>query len=444
MIGLLFLLLVLLMSAAQVAASIWIACSLLLFLICLFLNAEPTRTFTNNDARIWEWNERERSPLTFGMLVLQQLAACGCGGLNALSAYRTCVYLDQTHPESWENVWCIGHLLMYFVVFVCWDVALVPIAVARAALHSPMQECILLCAPARCSWWEIGLGMLACFVLAFYCMIHKRNFPENPWSIAMAMALAGAWVGPIVCALLKTIRAGEVDADAEILIRLLPRQPLLMNPWHLRYCQDSVARCFRDGRDITTKLPSYSVIACYHNGILFTLNNRTLYSALHNGIVEIAVLIVKKPFDWDRRFSAKPQYTSVRVRTNRHDESDHYIAHDEYYSAAALVALQLPAAAFPGAEPSGPTGLLVLEVDRLINSKNRDNQESLTNLLKKYCPQLHLEEVDGERSYARVRLRMEDEALVREVIKAIGKERGKRGMSIRVVEGSRIFESPRF
>lgn len=444
MIGLLFLLVVILMSAEKVALPTWIACALLLFLICLFLNAEPrpTRNCTNNDGRIREWNGRERAPLTFEMLVLQQLAACGCcgqlgargccGRLNALSAYRSLLYLDQTHSE-WEQLLCIGHLLMYFVVFLFWDIALVPIAVARAALKSPMPESIVVCAPARCSWWEIGLGMLACFVLAFSLMIQITPFPKNPWSIAMAMALAGAWVGPILCALLKSLGVGE--SDAEMLLRLLPRQPFLMSPLHLRYCQDSVAGCFRDGRDITTRLRSYNAIACYHEGILFSLNNRTLYSALHNGIEEIAVLIVKKPFDWDRRFTAKPPYRSVRVRENRHDESDHYVAH----------ALPLPAAAFPGAEPSGPTGLMVLEVDKLINRKHRDNQESsLTNLLKKYCPQLHLEEVDGERSYARVRIRMEDEALIREVLKAIGRERGKRGMSIRVVPGSRIFESPRF
>ena len=442
MIGFLFLLAVIVMSAAQVALPTWIACSLLLLLICLFLNAEPTRFFTNDDGRMREWNGRERAPLTFGMLFLQQLAACGfcgqlgargcCGHLNALSAYKSCLYLDQTHSE-WEQFLCIGHLLMYFVLFLFWDIALVPIAVARAALQSPMLECILLCAPARCSWWEIGLGMLACFVLAFYGMIQNTPLPKNPWSIAMGMALVGAWVGPILCALLKSLGVGE--SDPEMFLRLLPFQPWLMSPLNLGYCQDSVAACFRDGQDIRNRLRSYSVIACYHDGILLSLNNRTLYSALYNGIEEIAVVIVKKPFDWDQRFSAKPPYTFVRVRTNRHDESGHYIAH----------ALPLPAAAFPGAEPSGPTGLMVLEVDRLINSKNRDNQESsLKNLLKKYCPQLHLEEVDGERSYARVRIRMEDEALIREVLKAIGKERRKHGMSIRVVEGSRIFESPRF
>ena len=50
----------------------------------------------NNDARIREWNGRERAPLTFRMLVLQQLAACGCGGLDALSAHRSFFNLDQT------------------------------------------------------------------------------------------------------------------------------------------------------------------------------------------------------------------------------------------------------------------------------------------------------------------------------------------------------------
>ena len=438
------------MSAAQVALPTWIACYLLLFLICLFLNAETTRNFSNDDGGIQEWNGsgRERAPLTFRMLVLQQLAACGCGGLNILNALWMW-YLDQTH-SAWEKVCCVGHLLMYFVVFVCLDVILVPIAVATAALHSPMWQCILLCAPARCSWWEMGLGMLACFVLAFYWMSQHPPLPENPWSIAMATALSGAWVGPVVCALLKNICAGEFD-DAAMLRRLLPGQPWLMSPLHLSYCQASVKGWFRDGQGITTKLHSYNVIACYHDGILFTLNNRTLYSALHNEIEEIAVLIVKKPLDWDRRFTAKPPYTFVHVRTNRHDETLCEMLEDSNWCGAVVGAvvgpvdgIQLPAAAFPGAEPSGPPGLVVLEVDRLINSKNRDNQESsLTNLLKEYCPKLHLEEVDGERSYARVRIRMEDEALVREVIKAIGRERGKRGMSIRVVQGSQIFESPR-
>lgn len=439
MIGLLFLLVVILMSAAQVALPTWIACSLLLFLICLFLNAEPTRNCIYNDGRIGEWNGRERVPLTFGMLVLQQLAACGCGGLNALSAYKRFLYLGQTDSEL-EKVWCIGHLLMYFVVFVCWDIALVPIAVARAALHSPMWQCIFLCAPARCSWWEIGLGMPACGGLALSGMSQNPppNFTPLPWknplSVAMVVTLAGAWAGPIVCACFKTMCAGEVDDNTAVLRRLLPLQPWLMSPCHLGYCQDSVATCFRDGRDITTRLSSYSVIACYdydHDGVLLALNNRTLYSALYNGIEEIAVVIVKKPSDWDRRFTAEPPYAFVHVRPR--------------ITPHALSALELPAAVFPGAEPSGPTGLMVLEVDKLINRRNRDNQESsLTNLLKKYCPQLHLEEVDGERSYARVRIRMEDEALIREVLKAIGRERGKRGMSIRVVKGSQIFESPRF
>ena len=457
MIGLLFLLHVLLMSAAQIELPTWIACYLLLLLICLFLNAEPTRNFTNNDGRMREWDERQRGdPLTFGMLVWQQLAACGCRGLNALSA-SSFLYLDQT--LSWEKVLRIGRSLMYFLVFVCLDVALVPIAVAITALDSPMWQCILLCAPARCSWWEIGLGMLACTVLNVSWMCQHPPIPKNPWSIAMVTALSGAWVGPVVCALLKNIRAGEFDSAA-MLRRLLPPQPWLISPLHLSFCQSSVKRCFRDGRDITTKLHSYNVIVCYHDGILFTLNNRTLYSALYNEIEEIAVLIVKKPLDWDRRpnrrFTAKPPYTFVHVRTE-HDEMLYKIQkmiEDEdpgpYFSQPRLsggLGVVIPALAFPGAEPSGPTGsgLVVLEVDNLINSKNRDNQESsLTNLLKKYCPQLHLEEVDGERSYARVRIRMEDEALIREVLKAIGRERGKRGMSIRVVPGSQIFESPRF
>lgn len=434
MIGLLLSLVVLSMSVDQFAEKTFIACYLSLFPICLFLPAQPTRLCTKNDGCVEEWNAEGARSMTFEILVSQQLAAWkqladarGFGGLNIENAPR----IHQTH-SAWERFLCIGLFLIYFVDFYFgiwfWEVALPPLAGVRAALQSPVPECILLCAPARFLWWEIGPGMLACFVLAFSSMIQITPFPKNPWPIAMAMALIGAWVVPILSALLKSLGAGE--SAAEMWLHLLPHQPWLMSPLHLGYCQDSVAGCFRDGRDITTRLRSYSVIACYHDGILLSLNNRTLYSALYNGIEEIAVVIVKKPFDWDRRFTAKPPYTRVR-----HDESEHYVAH----------ALSLPAAAFPGAEPSGPTGSMVLEVDRLINIKNRDNQESsLTNLLKKYCAQLHLEEVDGERSYARVRIRMEDEALIRGVLKAIGKERGKHGMSIRVVEGSRIFESPRF
>lgn len=204
-----------------------------------------------------------------------------------------------------------------------------------------------------------------------------------------------------------------------------------LSPHQLRYSQDSIANRFQSGQAVTERLPEYTVCACFQTvgsddeGLpetyLFTLNNRTLFSAIYNDVQEIHVFIVQTD-DWDGRFTGQRPWTLIRVRQPRG---------------------QLEVIAIPEAmRAPAPRGHVVIEVDRIINRRPGQEETLFSSLSARLSPYLgsQVEEEQGERSYARVRIQMEYENAVREEIKKIGHERGKR-VNIKTV--SRVFESPR-
>lgn len=83
-------------------------------------------------------------------------------------------------------------------------------------------------------------------------------------------------------------------------------------------------------------------------------------------------------------------------------------------------------------------GWIVLEVNNLINKK----RESLFQLLRERLPRLDLQECEGPRQFARVRVRIDQEAEVRREIDDLRKARGKR-VDVKEIVEQRAFESPR-
>jgi len=130
----------------------------------------------------------------------------------------------------------------------------------------------------------------------------------------------------------------------------------------------------------------------------------------------------------------------VAVLFVRSDEFLEQSAEVELESAVGAIEITIPAAAFPTQGPQA-SGHVVLEVGGLIRTQ-RGQRETLVDLIREINPGLIVSEAEGPRSYARVRVRIEDEEVTRELIKAIGRQRGRRP-NIKVVPGSRTFESPR-
>lgn len=252
------------------------------------------------------------------------------------------------------------------------------------------------------------------------------------------------------------------DGD-EILRRLIP-SPRRMFCSHLRYCQDSISARFSNGASVYSRdqseLPfaTHTIAACFHHHRLFALNSRTLFNAKHMGIESIIVYIVDKPLDWSTRFTARKPYTAIRVRGERIHQFEHVVrnwALDIYSDSMTAIgrgldsemeamvqeqAVVIPADAFPTHE-ARPIGDVVLEVSNFINTR-AGAEENITSIVLARCPNLQVQAYAGDRSYARLRVALEDEAATRNVIKAIAKEQGKK-ISIREVRGTRRFNSPR-
>jgi len=89
-----------------------------------------------------------------------------------------------------------------------------------------------------------------------------------------------------------------------------------------------------------------------------------------------------------------------------------------------------------------PQGSVVLECQRLIAARS-NNSETLLTLLQDYSRFLNIEAYEGERSYARVRVSLQHENIVRSIIKGIAKERGKKRVTVRRIQGTLTFDSPR-
>lgn len=357
-------------------------------------------------------------------LVFSEWEACCPASFYLLQ----CIFQSQErYGEELGAVLAIISVMGFLAVIVLWDLALLPIALSRALLRSVDHPvCMIICAPAYYTWPWVPRGMTAGFVLCL--MLGSSGSAVELLHFLFPAAVAGAWPGALLGAFVEFCG----DAGESFVVYLLPKQPLLLSPYQLLYSQDSIAAVFQDGQPVTQDRGGlYCICACFHNDRLFTLNNRTLYSAACNGRL-LKVTVVEKPSTWSQRFTGHFPWTSVRVRGTMASG---------LMAAAERQALILPAAAFPQDVPRAQ-GHVTLEVDRLIKA-TRPQVETLAQLMRNRCSNLYIESVDGDRSYARVRIKIADEDIVRAVIKAIGRERGKRGINIKVVPESRIFESPR-
>lgn len=101
--------------------------------------------------------------------------------------------------------------------------------------------------------------------------------------------------------------------------------------------------------------------------------------------------------------------------------------------------MRIPHEAF-GCDNDIVSGSVVLMVDRLVGFRER-----LVDIIRQKFPnlQVHDPPVNVKRPYACVRVPLKNEATLREGIKEIGRERGTRGVSIKVVPGTLLFDSPR-
>lgn len=208
------------------------------------------------------------------------------------------------------------------------------------------------------------------------------------------------------------------------------------DPHNLKFCQDSISRCFQDGTSVFDfRKGTAKILACFHrehDGTrLFALNNRTLFNVIHRSVGEVFVSIVDKPDDWPRRFTGSRPWMCVKVRGLT------FIPQVGY---AEPQALRIPASAFPGGGHRSIC-LVVLEARNLVNPK----KDTLRGLLKEMSSDLDARAVDGPRAFARVRVNEDDVPLVRSMVKAIAERNGKNVRTVDCVEiqGMRLYESPR-
>lgn len=300
---------------------------------------------------------------------------------------------QERYGEELGAVFAIISGIGFLAVIVLWDLALLPIALSRALLRSvDHPACMIICAPAYYTWPWVPIGMAAGFALCL--MLGVSGSAVELLHFLFPAAVAGAWPGALLGAFVEFC----VDAGESFLVYLLPKEPLLLSPHQLLYSQDSIAAVFQDGQPVTQDRGGlYCICACFHNDRLFTLNNRTLYSAACNRRL-LKVTVVEKPSTWSQRFTGHFPWTTVRVRGRTASGVP---------VAAELHALRVPAAAFPQDVPRAQ-GHVTLEVNRLIKA-TRPQVETLAQLICNRCPNLYIESVDGDRSYARVRIKMADE-----------------------------------
>ena len=98
-----------------------------------------------------------------------------------------------------------------------------------------------------------------------------------------------------------------------------------MNPRDIKYCQDSIARRFRDGRLISSTMQGLRsgvirpndippIIAYMDNGLVFTSSNRRLWCFKQAGVTSIGVCIVPKSTILLWKMTTKNFGDGIRVR----------------------------------------------------------------------------------------------------------------------------------
>jgi len=152
---------------------------------------------------------------------------------------------------------------------------------------------------------------------------------------------------------------------------------------------------------------------------VYALNNRTLFNVAYNGVKKVRVLIVDPPSDWNVRFTGAHCGYCIELKAH-------------------LEAVVIPLSSLCSNEPRGRC-FVVLEARNLIKPQRSD--DSLLLLLQDFAADIKIEEVQGARSYARIRVYCRDADLAKKIIKAIGEQRGKT-VEVREVPNERRYASP--
>jgi len=245
---------------------------------------------------------------------------------------------------------------------------------------------------------------------------------------------------------------------------------LLMSPHRLKFCQNSIPDRFQNGTSVLSPrglglvrgIPK--VLACFHEELdgtrLFALNNLTLFNAILNDVWEVLVTVVEKPSDWHRRFTGQWPWMCMQVGPppeEEEEEEEEEAVHEGMALDGGMVGpcsgllvghivlpsqpfIKIPAEAFPSSQTPSRCWL-VLEARNLVNPK----KNTLWDLLVNLCPDLKIQQFEGKRDYARVRVIEDDKPLVCSAIKALAKQLGKRPNDVDIMEvrSERRFDSPR-
>merc|ERR1719401_2095977 len=86
-------------------------------------------------------------------------------------------------------------------------------------------------------------------------------------------------------------------------------------------------------------------------------------------------------------------------------------------------------------------GSVVLQASGLVKSKPGMQTETLVSLVREMRPALNVEMPSDALGYARIKVQLQDEGSVRELIKDLGRARGKH-VNVREVPGTRRYDSP--
>lgn len=164
----------------------------------------------------------------------------------------------------------------------------------------------------------------------------------------------------------------------------------------------------------------YTVVACVSNGALHCLNERTWFSAIQNEVVTVVVRVIEKPDDFPiAGLQGEQERDDVQV----------------ILCSATDTAVRLPSELLDTGRQV--RGHVVLEASGLIKPSA---PQTLAALLRSWSPELEIEEYQGKRGYARVRVTARHEALACQIIKVIGRERRKH-VKIKEVPATREYDS---
>lgn len=236
--------------------------------------------------------------------------------------------------------------------------------------------------------------------------------------------------------------------------------PELVDPRLIRFSQNSIRSRFHDGSLVTgpprSEQPQIAVVAIQHEGNpyteLFAVNNRTLFNAAYNGIDRLRVILIDKPSNWASRFTCTGGGICITVCADLPQQQfDAYQdvlveplvsiplqqQFDEYLDALHEPLVTIPASSLNPYEARGIC-FVVLEVRDLVKPQR---PETLFSILRAFSADINIQEVEGERSYARIHVDNQDTELITN-IKAIGKQRGKK-VVVREVGDLSPYDSPR-